>query len=124
MKKKSKKKNTNHLFQESVAIFGKLNITSATNEPESKKQNINGNDNKKKTKWKKIEEIERHFDSSFGTEVGFKDILQTLGGIDGHVKCRRFVQHFGVRVQHSQRHFRENKKQQQKWNECFQLERK
>ena len=68
---------------------------------------------RKRKRKKKIEERERerHFDCSFGTEVGFEDILQTLGGIDGHVKCRRFVQHFGVRVQHSQRHFREKKKQ-------------
>jgi len=54
---------------------------------------------------------ERHFDGSFWTEVAFEYILQTLSGIDVHVQCRRFVQHFGVRVQRSQRHFREKKKQ-------------
>ena len=57
---------------------------------------------------KKVNERERereiHFDGSFWTEVSFENILQTLGGIDVHVKCCRFVQHFGVRVQHSQRH--------------------
>jgi len=65
----------------------------------------------RQTERERERERERHFDGSFWTEVGFEDILQTLGGIDVHVQCRRFVQHFGVRVQRSQRHFREKQKQ-------------
>lgn len=45
-----------------------------------------------------------HFDGALGTEVGLENILQTLGGIDVHVQSRRFVEHFGIRVQHSQGH--------------------
>lgn len=48
--------------------------------------------------------ISVHFDGALGAEVGFEDVLQTLGGVDVHVQSRRFVQHLRIRVQHSQRH--------------------
>ena len=34
MKQREKWKIANHLFEESVAIFGEFDVTSATNEPE------------------------------------------------------------------------------------------
>lgn len=43
-----------------------------------------------------------HLDGAFGAEVGLENILQALGGIDIHVKCCRFVQHFCIWIQHSQ----------------------
>lgn len=60
-----------------------------------------------KINYKKIEKLEAsglHFDGALGAEVGFEDVLQTLGGVDVHVQSRRFVQHLRIRVQHSQRH--------------------
>lgn len=45
-----------------------------------------------------------HFNSALRSEVGFEDIMQTLGGIDVHVKCCRLVQHLRIRIQHPQRH--------------------
>lgn len=95
---------TDHFFQESVTVFGEFDVAGATNKPDSKRECVS-----ERGKWngkakKRRRERRVHFDGAFGAEIGFEDILQALGGIDVHVKCGRFVQHFGVRVQNSQRH--------------------
>ena len=45
-----------------------------------------------------------HLDGSLGAEVGLVHVLETLGGVDGHVQRLRLVEHLGVRVQHAERH--------------------
>lgn len=97
---------TDHFFQESVTVFGEFDVAGATNKPDSKRERESESERGKWNGKEKKRRRERrvHFDGAFGAEIGFEDILQALGGIDVHVKCGRFVQHFGVRVQNSQRH--------------------
>lgn len=42
-----------------------------------------------------------HFDGAFGAEICFQNVLKALSGVDIHVKCCWFVQHFRVRIQDS-----------------------
>lgn len=60
-----------HLVEENLTILGKLNLTGSTDE---------------------------HLDSSLRSEVGLKDLLKTLGGLDVDLECLGTLDHISFFV--------------------------